>query len=204
MRAKQMLWCMSHRADIAARLIADRHYNRQKIGTPQFVPPGRCMVLLTPCAKAFWVTSWPFGEYVKHAWPGAWMCSAFRSEGGGRASELIRDAVAATRHFYGEPPELGMVTFLDRNQVRPIKTHGVKSWGWTWKQAGFREVGETKGGLLALQLLPQNMPEPKAARPMSTQGLALFDIVARPLDETLPSVVRAARPRRAAPIRGRP
>lgn len=32
------------------------------------------------------------------------------------------------------------------------------------KLAGFREVGETKGGLLALQLLPEDMPEPEAAK----------------------------------------
>ena len=191
---------MSHRADIAARVIADRHYNRQKVGTPQFVPPGRCLVLLSDCAKAFWITSWPFAEYVKHAWAGAWVCSAFRSEGAGQASGLITDAIAATRDYFGEPPELGMVTFIDRSQVRPTKVHGVETWGWTWKRAGFREVGETKGGLLALQLLPSDMPEPKAARQMSTHGLALFN-VARPLDETVPTVVRAARPRRAAPIR---
>ena len=196
-----MNWCRSHRADPAARRIADRHYNRQKVGTPQFVPPGRCLVLLSTCSRAFWITSWPFAEYVKHAWAGAWVCSAFRSEGAGRASDLIREAVAATLAHYGEAPELGMVTFIDRKQVKPTKTHGEPSWGWTWKQAGFRECGETKGGLLALQLLPADMPEPKPARPMSAHGLALFDPVARPLDETLPRVVRAVRPRRAAPIR---
>jgi hypothetical protein len=193
-----MRWCMSHRADVAARVIADRHYNRQKVGTPQFVPPGRCLVLLSDDAKAFWITSWPFAEYVKHAWAGAWVCSAFRSEGAGRASDLIEDAVSATRDYFGEPPELGMVTFIDRSQVTPTKVHGVETWGWTWKRSGFREVGETKGGLLALQLLPNDMPAPKEARPMSTHGLALFN-VARPLDETVPTVVRAARPRRAAP-----
>lgn len=194
-----MRWHLSHRADVAARRIADRHYNRQKIGTPQFVPPGRCMVLLSDDARAFWITSWPFAEYVKHAWAGAWVCSAFRSEGAGKASGLIRDAVAASRAFWGETPDLGMVTFIDRNHVRPTKVHSKPTWGWTWKQAGFREVGETKGGLLALQLLPADMPEPTAALPMSTNGLALFDNVARPLDETIPIVVRAARPRRAAP-----
>jgi len=41
-----------------ARPLADRHYNRQKIGAPQFVPPGRCVVLLTEQATALWVTSW--------------------------------------------------------------------------------------------------------------------------------------------------
>jgi hypothetical protein len=74
-----MQWRISDRADPEARALADRHYNRQKPGTPQFVPPGRCLVLV--CDKAFWVTSWPFAEYTKHAWAGAWVCSAFRNEG---------------------------------------------------------------------------------------------------------------------------
>ncbi len=38
------MWHLSDRADPAARVIADRHYSRQKPGTPQFVPPGRCLV----------------------------------------------------------------------------------------------------------------------------------------------------------------
>lgn len=38
------VWALSHRADARALPIADRHYNRQKIGSPQFVPPGRCVV----------------------------------------------------------------------------------------------------------------------------------------------------------------
>jgi len=67
-----VLWQLSHRADPKARDIADRHYNRQKIGTPQFVPPGRCLVLFGESAtgRALWITSWPFAEYVRHAWAG--------------------------------------------------------------------------------------------------------------------------------------
>jgi hypothetical protein len=157
-------------------VLADRHYNRQKIGTPQFVPPGSCLVLLSDCGRAFWITSAPFAEYVKHAWPGAWVCSAFRSEGAGRASELIRSAVAATRAFYGAAPALGMVSFIDRDQVRPTICRGAPVWGWTWRQAGFVEAGETAGGLLVMQMLPQHMPEPDAARPRSTIGLPLFAV----------------------------
>ena len=110
-----MIWHQSNRADPRARVIADRHYNRQKPGTPQFVPPGRCCVLYaeTNGGKALWVTSFPLAQYVKHAWAGAWVCSAFRNEGADIASELIRDAVAATRAYLGEPPELGMITFID-------------------------------------------------------------------------------------------
>lgn len=155
-----MIWQKSHRADARARELADRHYNRQKPGTPQFVPPGRCCVLYaeTESGKAFWVTSYPFAEYVKHKWAGAWICSAFRNEGAGVASEMILDAVAATRAHFGEPPALGMITFIDKRKVRPTMRHGMPTWGYTYKLAGFQYVGMTKGGLLAFQLLPENMP----------------------------------------------
>lgn len=170
-------WCMSHRADPAAARLADRHYNRQKIGSPQFAPAGSCAVFLSECARAFWVTSAPLAEWVKHDWAGAWICSAFRSEGAGCASELIRQAVAATRSYYGEPPPLGMVTFLDARKVEPIITHGVPTFGRTWVQAGFRFVGKTKGGLLAFQLLPADMPAARAANQRMMHGTPLFDRV---------------------------
>lgn len=154
-------WYLSHRADPRAARLADRHYNRQKIGSPQFVPPGRCIVLLTKHADAFWVSSWPFAEYVKHAWAGAWICSAFRNESGILSSELIREAVAITR-WYWEPPELGMVTFVD-----PTKVRRKRDFGRCYRKAGFQYCGETKGGLIALQLLPDAMPEPQ--EPMELQ-----------------------------------
>jgi hypothetical protein len=149
-----MLWRISNRADPVACSIADRHYNRQKPGSPQFVPPGRCMVLLSEDATALWVTSWPFAEYVKHRWPGAWVNSCFRREGGARASDLIRDAIAATRWFYGDPPPLGIVTFIDRGKVRPRRA----GYGKCYLAAGFESDGETEGGLLAFRLKPENMP----------------------------------------------
>lgn len=160
-----MIWSLSHRADPFARVIADRHYNRQKIGSPQFVPPGRCLVLKaeTPTGRAFWVTSYPFAEYVKHEWGGAWVCSAFRNENAWPASSLIIQAVAATRYRYPDVPTLGMITFLDRSKVKPTKVRGVATWGRTWAMAGFCHVGETKGGLMAWQLLPEDMPAPSAA-----------------------------------------
>ena len=169
-----MRWCLSHRADPAARRLADRHYNRQKVGAPQFVPPGWCLVLLADDCRALWVTSWPFAEFVRHAWPGAWVCSAFRNEGAGIASVLIRQAVAATRAYFGDPPTLGMVTFVDRTKVRPTRVRSRSVWGWTYLRSGFTTVGETKSGLLALQLRPEDMPGPCAAKPMSIAGTPLF------------------------------
>ena len=155
-----MRWHLSHRADKRALPIADRHYNRQKVGSPQFVPPGRCCVLLTNEPNALWVTSWPFAEYVKHDWPGAWMCSCFRNESPDLASELIREAIAATRSFFGEPPDLGMVTFIDPREVKPTMVRGYPVWGWTYHKAGFHFAGVTKGGLIAWQTLRDEMPCP--------------------------------------------
>lgn len=148
-----MRWLRSHRFDRRALPLADRHYNRRKVGSPQFVPPGRCVVLLTADADALWVTSWPFAEYVRHAWPGAWVNSLFRNESPALSSELIREAVAATRALFGEPPALGLVTFVDAS-----KTRRKRDPGRCYRRAGFAHVGETKGGLVALQLLPADMP----------------------------------------------
>jgi hypothetical protein len=168
-------WCVSHRADPAAARLADRHYNRKKIGSRQFAPTGSCAVFLTDCGRAFWITSAPLAVWVKHAWAGAWICSAFRQEGAGVASQLIRQAVAATIAHYGAPPALGMVTFIDRNKVRPIMVRGKPVWGWTYLKAGFVDAGETKGGLLALQLWPEAMPGPHAANQRTMHGTSLFD-----------------------------
>lgn len=145
-------WSMSNRADPRALPLADRHYNRQKIGSPQFVPPGRCVVLLSD--GALWVTSWPFAQYVKHAWAGAWINSMFRRESGPVASQLISEALAITRGIWGDPPPLGCVTFIDRNKVKK-----KRDFGRCYLRAGFKVAGETKGGLLALQLLPGDFPE---------------------------------------------
>ena len=162
-----MRWQLSYRADQVSRRLADRHYSRQSIGSKQFVPPGRCFVLrIGNPAKALWVTSWPFQEYVKHAWAGAWMCSMFRNEGAGLSSELIREAVAATKYNWPDIPPLGMVTFVDTKKVNS------RNPGYCYKHAGFKRVGETKSGLVALQLLPKYMP---AAAPAIGIQESLFE-----------------------------
>jgi hypothetical protein len=152
-------WRLSWRADPTARTIADRHYNRQAVGAPQFVPPGRCLVLLSD-SPALWVTSWPLAEYVKHAWAGAWVCSCFRNEGTALSSDLIRSAVAVTRWRWPDNP-LGMVTFVD-----PAKVRRKRDPGRCFLRAGFRPAGRTvDAGLLAFVLELADMPDPTAPAP---------------------------------------
>lgn len=152
-------WAKTWRADPAGAAIADRHYNRQSIGAAQFVPPGRCVVLRTPDAPCLWTTSWPFAEYVQHAWPGAWVNSLFRNEAPDRylSSDLITAAVAATLAEWPDPPDIGIVSMVDPDKVRSSNP------GYCYLMAGWSLVGRTRGGLLVYQLLPADFPEPSPA-----------------------------------------
>lgn len=168
-----MIWQISFRADQKARVIADRHYNRQKIGAPQFVPPGRCFVLRQK--RALWVTSWPFAEYVKHAWAGAWVNSCFRRQGGRQiASGMIRDAVAATRWYWPDIPSLGMITFIDESKIRAKEQDQI---GRCYKEAGFHHCGFSEGGLWTFQMLPEEMPAPEP--PIGVTTLLPFEVGAQ-------------------------
>lgn len=165
-------WNLSWRADPQALPLADRHYNRQKIGSPQFVPPGRCLVLLTDDADALWVTSWPIAAYVRHAWPGAMVCSLFRRESACPylASDLITAACAATLARWPDLPHLGMVTFVDPGKTRPKRDPGR-----CFRRAGFTPAGTTKGGLVALILSPEDWPPAIPARHRHGQQLSLWN-----------------------------
>lgn len=167
MTTDEQPWSRSWRADPRALPLADRHYNRQKIGSPQFVPPGSCVVFLTADAGAVWVTSWPIAAYVKHAWAGAMVNSLFRRESGPLASDLIVAATAATRAHWPDLPALGIVSFVDAS-----KTRRKRDPGRCYRRAGWTHVGYTAGGLLAFQLKPDDFPDPLPAHPRPVQALA--------------------------------
>ena len=150
----KVAWLIGTRCDPEIKPLADRHYSRQNPNSPNFAPPGRCLVLKSVCRKAYWITSWPYARYTKHEWAGAFVCSAFRNEGYLLSSKLIEMAVAMTRHYWPDIPELGMITFVDTKKVKK-----KRDFGRCFLKAGFKKVGYTKGGLLTLQLLPDRFPK---------------------------------------------
>lgn len=119
---------MRDRGDRAARALADRHYSRRTLGAVTVGPPGRVLVLVTPCERAAWVTHWP--DFALDGLD-AWRCSLFRNEGAGLSSALIRDAMAATGQLWCGRPTDGWVTWVDRTAVRSSNP------GWCFLRAGW-------------------------------------------------------------------
>lgn len=156
-------WRLSHRYHRPLVELANRHYPRQKRGTPQCIAPGTYLALISDDRTAGWVTRWP--EFSQHAWAGAWENSLFRKEGPGRASDMIRHAVAHTRDKWPEIPGLGMITFVNPGEVRSTNP------GYCYIKAGFRRVGRTRKGLLVFQLDAARMPGPA---PVPGTQMSLF------------------------------
>lgn len=161
-----MRWQRTWRADPRAAAMADRHYSRKSVGAVQFAPPGRCLPLITPAGTAVWVTSWPLLRYTLHGLGDAWICTLFRNEGAGLSSELILEALAATRAAWGDPPPGGTLTFVDASKVRHKRDPGR-----CFLRAGFVRLPTlTKDrGLVVLHLAPPQHPNARQA--IWTQGV---------------------------------
>ncbi len=159
-----MRWHLSNRADPRALPLADRHYSRQRPGTPQFVRNGSSLVLLTAEASALWVSVWQ--AYTRHRWPGVWECSLFRNESPHLSSELIREAMAATLFMWGRPPALGFLTTIDASKVRPKRDPGR-----CFLRAGYLRAGHTGSGKLVLLCPVASLPAP--AQPFGADTLLL-------------------------------
>ncbi|QNR65039.1 hypothetical protein IAQ67_13990 [Paenibacillus peoriae] len=137
-------WLVTHKGDVSCRLLADRHYSRQTIGSPQFCRPGRNLVLRTAVGDAVWVT-W---SGIRDDGLQAWECTIFRNEAGLRSSDMIRAAITATLAEWGQPPQDGIITYVDRSKIRSINP------GCCFRKAGWRRIGRSKHrGLLLLQLI---------------------------------------------------
>lgn len=145
-------WLPVRDGDDRARALYLRHYSAQKnrrTGVlPQtenqrrFVGNGEKMILLTPTNDA--VFAWLFGRYRKDGQTGI-NCTLFRNEGPVLSSMLIQEADAlADVRWPGERH----YTFVDPAKVRSVNP------GYCFKQAGWRQCGVTKRGLIVLERLP--------------------------------------------------
>ncbi len=127
---EQGVWQVRSHRDPAALALADRHYSRRRPGSGQMGPPGRKLVLVTPCEQAVWLSHWPYPHLALDGLD-AWRCSIFRNEGAGLSSELIEAAMALTAKRWAGRPADGWLTWIDRTKVRSSNP------GYCFKQAGW-------------------------------------------------------------------
>lgn len=117
---------------VGARL-ADGHYSRRTVGSPQFMPPGQTLVLVTPDELAVfgWWRPAPSSGIVAMNGLSGWTCTIFRNTGRTLSSELILGAEAELAARYDCGPD-GMLTYAwDRKVASPNPGYCFKAAGWT-------------------------------------------------------------------------
>ncbi len=133
-------WIVTNKGDRSCRLLADRHYSRQHHGHPMFTRPGRNLVLRSAEGDAVWVT-W---SGVRDDGLNAWECTMFRNESNYQSSDMIRAAVMATLSEWGDPPDDGIITYVDASKIRSTNP------GYCFKVAGWKPIGRSKRRQLIL------------------------------------------------------
>ena len=127
---EQGTWQVRSKRDRAALAIFDGHYSCQTHPPGEVGPPGRKIVLVSPCERALWCSHWPDPTLTLDKLD-AFRCSVFHSTGDGLASEQIEAAMLLTLDRWGEPPRDGWVTWVDTRKVRSANP------GYCFKRAGW-------------------------------------------------------------------
>lgn len=179
-------WKLVGRTDSRARTLADRHYSRKRPGAVEFCPPGNNIVLLGLNNDALWVSHRP-DPSANLATPRMdgfeyWDNPYFRNESSGRASEMIREAIAITLWIWAPLSELipsdGFHSFVDSRYVKPTIRRGQPVYGYCFQKAGFELCDKrTKSRNLLRYILPaSHLRQIRPLEPMSEQLRLQIDL----------------------------
>lgn len=138
-------WLPVRDGDARAYALYRRHYS-QKPGlhhTRKFTGPGEYLLLLTPDAAATFL--WRVERFRRDGQKGV-NCAIFRNEGTERSSNLIREACAIAWERW---PGQRLFSFVNAEKVASPNP------GYCFLMAGWRRCGMSKGGLLILEILPE-------------------------------------------------
>ncbi len=146
-----MIWNRVTKFDVQACRLADRHYSRRKVGSPQFMPPGETVVLLTKLGNAvfgWWRPAPSSGIKAMNGLDG-WTCTIFRNEGEQRSSDLILDAEQFLIGLGVSVGPDGLITYVWDAKIKSSNP------GYCFKVAGWKNRGRSADGrktLLTKQL----------------------------------------------------
>jgi len=135
------LWMPVPKFTPAAAHLADGHYSRRTIGSPQFMPPGQTLVLLTPDELAVfgWWRPHPDSGIVAMNKLDGWTCTIFRNTGPLLSSELILAAERELLSRYACGPD-GLLTYVWDRKVASVNP------GYCFKRAGWSAIGRSADG----------------------------------------------------------
>lgn len=149
-------WRRVKKFDVRACWLADRHYSRRKVGSPQFMPPGQTIVLLSLDELAVFGWWRPHPDAGLEAMNGlnGWTCTIFRNESPILSSLLILDAEKAiTECGYDIGPD-GLITYVWDSKIRSVNP------GYCFKKAGYRRAGRSADGRKTLLQKFPSLPSP--------------------------------------------
>lgn len=145
-------WERVKKFDKAACALADRHYSRRKVGSPQFMPPGQTIVLRYDEAAVFgwWRPDPKSGIKAMNGLDG-WTCTIFRNESDVLSSLLILDAERDLVRYADDIGPSGLITYVGDKRVKSSNP------GACFKKAGWRTAGRSADGKKTLLIKPREL-----------------------------------------------
>ena len=123
--------------------IYERHYSCYKYADGRerklFCGPGEKMDLLTIHNDTLFV----WKKFIDDSGQKGIYCAVFRNEGNLLSSILIKEAVALTQRRW---PNERLYTYVNPKKIKSTNP------GYCFQKAGWKRCGETKGGLIILEL----------------------------------------------------
>lgn len=128
------MWERVGKFDKRTAALADRHYSRRKIGSPQFMPPGQTIILWHPDGAVFgWWRPHPSSGIKAMNGLDGWTCTIFRNESPHRSSELI----LAAEQFIEDCGPSGLLTYVWDKKIKSANP------GYCFKMAGYKAIGRS-------------------------------------------------------------
>jgi hypothetical protein len=131
-------------------MLADLHYSRQTVGSKQFMPPGRTIVIRDN--EGLLVFGWLHQQYRDDGQEG-FNCCIFRNESNRLSSSVILECEGIARDIWGMDRAF---TYINPSKLRTLKCHGAEFCRWPpgrcFLEAGWKLLPDkSKGGLHLLE-----------------------------------------------------
>jgi hypothetical protein len=128
-------WQRVTKFDPRSATLADRHYSRRKIGSPQFMPPGQTVILFCESGAVFgWWRPHPASGIKSMNGLDGWTCTIFRNESSILSSQLILEAEQFLPSDCG--PD-GLLTYVWDKKIKSTNP------GYCFKLAGYKPIGRS-------------------------------------------------------------